>query len=137
MRYIFSSRLTKLRTQTGLSQKQLAGNLKISLGSMSNYENGIYLPPLEKATAMAFELHTSLDYLTGLTDVNLDPDFLTKPISKKITFAHLIKLLCSLEQKDMEEILKYADYLKYKKKRSVYMDEPRTLSVAEETSIDL
>lgn len=136
MRYIFSSRLAKLRVKAGLSQKEFAGSLNIAPGSMSNYENGIYLPPLEKAAAMAKELHTSLDYLTGLTDVNLEPELLSKPISEKVTFAHLIKLLCSLERKDLAEIVRYAEYLKYKRKRNAYADEPRPLLVAEDLSTE-
>ena len=136
MRYIFSSRLGKLRVKAGLSQKEFAGSLNIAPGSMSNYENGIYLPPLEKAAAMAKELHTSLDYLTGLTDVNLAPELLSKPISEKVTFAHLIKLLCSLERKDLSEVMRYAEYLKYKRKRNAYADESKPLLVAEDVSIE-
>ena len=136
MRYIFSSRLGNLRATAGLSQKEFAGSLNITPGSMSNYENGIYLPPLEKAASMAKELHTSLDYLTGLTDVNLDPELLSKPIAEKVTFAHLIKLLCSLERKDLAEIVRYAEYLKYKRKRNIYADESRPLLVAEDVSTE-
>ena len=123
--------------ETGLSQKQFALTLKIGPGSMSNYENGIYLPPLEKATAMAKELHTSLDYLTGLTDVNLEPELLSKPISEKVTFAHLIKILCSLERKDLTEIMRYAEYLKYKRKRNTYTETPKPYLVAENAKNDL
>ena len=132
MKDIFSSRLAKLRAKAGLSQKQLAGSLNIAPGSMSNYENGIYLPPLEKAIAMAKELHSSLDYLTGLTDVKLEPELLSRIISGEVTFAHLIMLLCSLERKDLIEIIHYAEYLKYKRKRSAYKDESGVLMVAEE-----
>ncbi len=136
MRYIFSSRLGNLRATAGLSQKEFAGSLNITPGSMSNYENGIYLPPLEKAASMAKELHTSLDYLTGLTDVSLEPELLSKPISEKVTFAHLIKLLYSLERKDLAEVVRYAEYLKYKRTRSAYSEEPRMLQVAEDVSTE-
>ena len=136
MRYLFSSRLGKLRAKAGLSQKEFAGSLNITPGSMSNYENGIYLPPLEKAASMAKELHASLDYLTGLTDINLEPELLSKPISEKVTFAHLIKLLYSLERKDLAEVVRYAEYLKYKRTRSAYSEEPRMLQVAEDVSTE-
>ncbi len=134
MKDIFSSRLAKLRAKSGLSQKQFAGQLNIAPGSMSNYENGIYLPPLEKAVAMAKELHTSLDYMTGLSDKNIDPALFAKPITEKITFTHLIKLLCSLEENNLVEIMRFAEYLKYKKKRSTYTDQSKPLLVAEEGS---
>ncbi|MBQ8816103.1 MAG: helix-turn-helix transcriptional regulator [Lachnospiraceae bacterium] len=130
MRHIFASRLGELRMKAGISQKKLALTLKIGPGSMSNYENGIYLPPLEKASAMAKELHTSLDYLTGLTDTNLDPELLSRPISEKITFIHVIKLLSTLERKDLAEIMNYAEYLKYKRKRASYTKSPTVYRVA-------
>lgn len=136
MKQIFSSRLTKLRTKAGLSQKQFAGSLNIAPGSMSNYENGIYLPPLEKAVAMAKELHASLDYLTGLAEKNFPPDLLTKQISESLTLSHLIKLLCSLEKSDLEETLRYAEYLKYKRKRGLYSVEARKWLVAEEDFLE-
>ena len=132
MRHMFSSRLAKLRLKAGISQKQLALSVKIGPGSMSNYENGIYLPPLEKAAAMAQELHTSLDYLAGLTDVSLDPELLSRPVTEKITFAHLIKLLLGLERKDLAEIMRYAEYLKYKRKRTQYAETTKDYLVAEE-----
>lgn len=132
MRHIFSERLEKLRMKAGISQKQLALSLKIGPGSMSNYENGIYLPPLEKAAVMAQELHTSLDYLTGLTDVNLTPELLSRPVTEKITFAHLIKLLLGLEKKDLAEVMRYAEYLKYKRKHTPYAEGPKGYLVAEE-----
>jgi len=132
MRRIFSERFGKLRKKAGISQKQLALSLKIGSGSMSNYENGIYLPPLEKAAAMARELHTSLDYLTGLTDISLDPELLSRPVTEKITLAHLIKLLLGLERKDLVEIVRYAEYLKYKRKRTSYTTAANGYLVAEE-----
>jgi transcriptional regulator with XRE-family HTH domain len=134
MKHIFSSRLVRLRTKAGLSQKQFAGILNIAPGSMSNYENGLYLPPLEKTISMAQKLHASMDYLTGLTDINFPPELLTKPITENITFGHLIKLLYSLEKKDLEEIMRYADYLKYKRKRSNYAKEPKAYLVAEDNN---
>ena len=133
MRQIFASRVTELRIKAGLTQKKLALTLKIGPGSMSNYENGIYLPPLEKAVALASELHTSLDYLTGLTDMHFDPALLSKPISEKITFAHLIKLLSSLERKELAEIVRYTEYLKYRKKRMRYSKSPSIYLVAEDS----
>ena len=137
MRHIFASRLGELRMKAGISQKKLALTLKIGPGSMSNYENGIYLPPLEKASAMAKELHTSLDYLTGLTDTNLDPELLSRPVSEKITFTHLMKLLSTLERKDLVEIMKYAEYLKYKRKRTSYTKSPTVYRVAEDTETSI
>lgn len=131
MKDIFSSRLAKLRAKSGLSQKQFAGQLNITPGSMSNYENGIYLPPLEKAVTMAKELHASLDYMTGLTNINLKPAIWSKAVTGKVTFTQLVKFLHTLDENDLLEVLRYAEYLKYKRKRNTYTEEPRVLLVAE------
>ena len=134
MKSIFSSRLAKLRIKLGLSQKQFAGQLNIAPGSMSNYENGIYLPPLEKAVSMAKELHTSLDYLTGLTNINLEPNFWAKEFTDKLSFFQLVKILHSLDKNDLLELMRYMEYLQYKKNRNAYAEGPRVLLVAEENS---
>ena len=67
MRKLFGHRLKMLRRKAGFSQKELANVLNVTPSSVSNYENGIYLPPLQIAYEMAINLHASLDYMTGLT----------------------------------------------------------------------
>ena len=63
---LFAKRLKKARLEKGLSQKELAFMVQVTAASMCNYENGIYLPPLKTAYAIAVVLDASLDYLTGL-----------------------------------------------------------------------
>ncbi len=91
----FSERLIKLRTKEGMSQKELAIICKITPATLSNYENGIYLPPLDKALRLTKALHTSLDYLTGLTDMDTG----------------------SLTSKEIQELYYYAEFLKYKRRK--------------------
>ena len=67
MREIFGRRLKSLRRKTGFSQKELANILNVSPSTVSNYESGISLPPLQTAYEIAINLQGSLDYLTGLT----------------------------------------------------------------------
>ena len=116
-----------------MSQKEQAAELKIVPATFSNYENGIYLPPLDKACTLAKELHCSLDYLTGLSEIDLDLSLFSKSISERITFYQIIKLLFSMEKKDLLEIVKYAEFLKYKRKRSQYTEGPKGYLVAEDT----
>ena len=132
MNHIFATRLHELRTKAGMSQKELAAALKIVPATFSNYENGIYLPPLDKACTLAKELHCSLDYLTGLSEIDLDLSLFSKSISERITFYQIIKLLFSMDKKDLLEIVKYAEFLKYKRKRSHYTEGPKGYLVAED-----
>ena len=44
----FGELLAELRKDSGMTQKQLAERLHVSVGTVSNYENGVHLPDLEK-----------------------------------------------------------------------------------------
>ena len=43
------TRLANLRTEKGLTQKQLASLLNMSGGTISNYENGVHSPEIGRA----------------------------------------------------------------------------------------
>lgn len=66
MRKLFSQRLKMIRRKAGFSQKELANVLNVTPSTVSNYETGVCLPPLQIAYEIAINLHTSLDYMTGL-----------------------------------------------------------------------
>lgn len=66
MRELFGYRLKMLRRKAGFSQKELANVINVTPATVSNYESGIYLPPLQIAYEIAINLHASLDYMTGL-----------------------------------------------------------------------
>ena len=132
MNHVFSSRLTELRLKAGLSQKQLAITLHVSASTFSNYENGIYLPPLNKVYILARELDCSLDYLCGLSTVNVPSRHWERPLNEHMNFFRLVKLLISLKDKELLELLRYAEYLKYKQKNDSYLPEPQISLVADE-----
>ena len=64
----FGDRLAELRSDQSMTQKQLAGMLYVSPGTISNYENNVYYPDVEKLIALADLFHVTTDYLLGLTD---------------------------------------------------------------------
>lgn len=131
MKQQFAERLARLRIHNNLSQKELAYKVKVTPSSLSNYENGIYLPPLEKACNLATELHTSLDYLTGLSDRTLSPALLDRKISEKYTFYHAIRFFVALEDNELRDLVTYAQFLKYKRKRKQYSEPSQNYMVAE------
>ena len=132
MHHIFSQRLAKLRSQAGLSQKQLAMTLHISASTFSNYENGIFLPPLVTACALAKELDCSLDYLCGFTNVNVPSRHWERTVTEHMTFYQLVKMLLTLDDNELTELVQYTDYLKYKRTHSPYIHTPQIQLVAEE-----
>ena len=65
---IFSERLKELRTERGLTQKQLSQRVDISKSMICSYELCEYEPTLSKAMSLAKFFDVSLDYLSGLSD---------------------------------------------------------------------
>jgi transcriptional regulator with XRE-family HTH domain len=64
----FGNNLRAKRQELEIKQKELAQTVGISAQSLSVYEKGVKLPPLEVAVKLAEALGVSLDWLTGLSD---------------------------------------------------------------------
>lgn len=60
--------MAELRQDRGLTQKQLGKILSVSTGTISNYENGVHYPDLEKLVRLADYFQVSTDYLLGRQD---------------------------------------------------------------------
>ena len=63
--------IAELRQDKGLTQKELGDILCVSSGTISNYENGVHLPDVDKVIALANYFHVTTDYLLGRTSSNL------------------------------------------------------------------
>jgi len=66
---IFSERLRELRTQSGLSQAQLAQKIAIPQSSIAEWEIGKREPLATAIVKIANFFDVSTDYLLGRTDV--------------------------------------------------------------------
>lgn len=60
-----AERLSRLRQVKAVYLKELAVHLKISIGTMSNYERGIHQPSLDTLCQLADYYGTTTDYLLG------------------------------------------------------------------------
>lgn len=69
---MFGNILTKLRKKKGLSQYDLAVQLGLSRGQISNYELGTRLPDYDTLIKIADYFGVTTDYLLGLTDKTYD-----------------------------------------------------------------
>lgn len=65
---IFPQRLRELRTQNGLTQRQVAEFLGIRQQSYTRYEYGTSQPNLESLAMLAKFYSVSCDYMIGLDD---------------------------------------------------------------------
>ena len=63
-----SERLKDLRTERGLTLKQVASELSIPLQTYANYEHGTREPPLDLLISMCELFNVTADYLIGRTD---------------------------------------------------------------------
>lgn len=66
----FGERLKELRTERGLTQRDLVKkiNNKITQAAIAMWENNLRIPNLEAAAILAQFFGVSLDYIAGLED---------------------------------------------------------------------
>ena len=60
--------LANLRREKGIGQKEMASLLNLSVGTISNYENGVHSPDLNTLCRLADFFDVTADYLLGRTD---------------------------------------------------------------------
>ena len=58
---VFGELMGELRQARGLTQKELGKILSVSTGTISNYENGVHYPDLEKLVQLADYFQVSTD----------------------------------------------------------------------------
>lgn len=103
-------RIRSLRKQNNLYQADLAKALDKTSVSISQYEKGSREPDARSLKILATMLHTSTDYLLGMTDDPSDPeDSRTPPSNEGLLAAHIDKdysKLTSTERKQIEDFIK-------------------------------
>ncbi|WP_345954240.1 helix-turn-helix transcriptional regulator [Mucilaginibacter sp. PAMB04168] len=96
----FANPLTLFKSRQELSQSGLAAKVGIHINVLGRYERGDAVPSVEVAAKIAGALSTSLDYLTGLTDIEFDSNTLNR-----------INEIASLLNEDHEHVFKVVDAL--------------------------
>ncbi len=91
---LFGERLLSTRKKKKISQDELAKKIGAHAPIIGRYERDEVKPSVEIATKIAEALEVSLDYLTGLSDVELD---------KNVT--DVITSLQKLKTEDQQHIL--------------------------------
>jgi len=92
---LFGERLLLVRKKRKVSQDDLAKKLGVHAPVIGRYERGEVKPSIETAARMAEALGVSLDYLTGLSDQELNQDVMKQ-----------INDLQGLNEEDQKHILK-------------------------------
>mgnify|MGYP002376883415 CR=1 FL=1 len=97
---LFGERLLSVRKRKKISQDELAKKLGIHAPVIGRYERNEVKPSIEVAANLANALGVSLDYLVGVTDLELDNDIVEKIIA-----------IQQLNDNDKNHILKTIDAL--------------------------
>ena len=88
--------IAELRQDRGLTQKELGDILCVSSGTISNYENGVHLPDVDKVIALANYFHVTTDYLLGRTSSNLPVEVLQRTNKKEKTLGDVMASFAKL-----------------------------------------
>lgn len=129
----FGEVLYQLRTERGYYQKELASYLKVSIGTISNYEKGIHYPDLNTLVKIADFFQLSTDYLLQRTNLTFGMESLNQPIEADYTVADLMNTTLQLDKKSRSLLMEYAELMKLKNSlqeaKSASAPSPRRKSV--------
>ena len=104
--------LAELRREKGIGQKELADYLRLSVGTISNYENNIHSPDLETLCKIAAYFGVTTDYILGRTAYRCDPEVLDRRISRDYTVTDIINTVLSLDDSTVNHLMEYAYFLR-------------------------
>ena len=92
----FGELIAEFRQDKGLTQKERGDILCVSSGTISNYENGVHLPDVDKVIALANYFHVTTDYLLGRTSSNLPVELLQQAITNEKTLGDVMASFAKL-----------------------------------------
>ena len=96
-----SNNLRRLRSEKGVYLKEVAPLLGVTVSNLSNYENGIYSPPLHALVKLADYYGVSVDYLIGHTECTCPINVINREIYDGYTVARFRELLDRLPEKEL------------------------------------
>ena len=92
----FGEILAELRQDRKLTQKDLAQEMFVSVGTISNYENVVHYPDVEKLISLADFFGITTDYLLGRCRVDISPDIFDEVIIGEKHLGYLIEDIRSI-----------------------------------------
>lgn len=108
--------ITELRLEKGVYQKELASVLKVSVGTISNYEKGRHFPDPSTMCKIADFFGVTTDYLLGRTNYRYDPKQLSQPFIDNYTIADLVNTSLDLTPQNKHALADYVELLKLRQK---------------------
>ncbi len=96
------SRIQELRKQRGVSQQELAAQIKISKSMINRYENKGVQPPADIISRIADTLNTSVDFL-----INGNKDEKAKASLKQVELLQTLKQIDNMPEKEQNLLLHF------------------------------
>ena len=112
----FGEILASLREERGIYQKELAAILKVSVGTVSNYENNIHFPDQEALLQLADYFGVTVDYLLGRTSYRYSLDTLNEEYAPGMTVAELVDIIQHFSRQNTASFLDYIELLQLRQK---------------------
>ena len=97
----FAQKLSELRHQSGLSQRKVASDLKISQALLSHYENGAREPGLGFVCRVCDYYNVTADYLLGRS---ANPDGISHSTEVARVFINELRVLANKAEAALEEL---------------------------------
>jgi transcriptional regulator with XRE-family HTH domain len=101
----FGDMLSELRHDRNLTQAELALEIYVTPGTISNYESNVHYPDVEKLKQLADFFNVTTDYLLGRSKCSLSPAILEQEISDGRSWSEIIKDVQSLSPSRQRTLL--------------------------------
>lgn len=105
--------LAELRRDKNIGQKELATFLRVSVGTVSNYENDVHAPDLRTLCRLADFFGVTTDYLLGRTGYRFDPELLNRHVSPDYTVTDIINTVLTFDSGTVDNLMQYARFLQF------------------------
>lgn len=109
--------LTALRKEKNIGQKELAAYLRLSTGTISNYENGVHSPDLNTLCKLADYFDVTTDYLLNRTSYRYTPKKMDQNLNKDYTLSDVVDTVLACGSDSIDHLMEYAQFLQYKQKQ--------------------
>lgn len=108
----FGEILAELRQDRKMTQKDLAQAMFVTVGTISNYENGVHYPDVEKLISLADYFNVTTDYLLGRCRANVSPDVFDESIIGEKTMGQLVNDIRNLSRSRKQSLAIILDDMK-------------------------
>lgn len=103
--------LTQLRKERDVGQKEIAAYLKVSIGTVSNYENDVHAPDYAALRRLADYFDVTTDYLLGRSLYRGSTQVFNRRLSDEYTVADVINLVIEFDSGTVNHLMEYAKFL--------------------------